>query len=153
MADQICHVNSGEVALVAATPKTVLQIKAATNQRVAIKGIKLMGKQAAGGTDVPVKIRLTRSTANFGAFTATPTPQKNNPSNGETVQTSAGTNATSEPTSPTDAGIWWEVQPQSGVIEFIPPGLEIKIPGGQAVNFECTSPGTPTVMLTVTFEE
>lgn len=152
MAGLLCHVNSGEVALVAATAKTVLQIKAATNQRVLLRGLKIMGKSPAGGTDTPVKVRLTRSTANFGTFTGA-TPNKNNPSNGETVQTTCGANATAEPTTPTDGGMWWEVQPQSGVIEFLPPGMEVQIPGGQALNVECTSAATPTVMITASFEE
>lgn len=152
MAGLLCHVNSGEVSLVASTAKSVLQIKAATNQRVLIKGLKLFGKQPAGGTDSPVKIRLTRNSANFGTFTAA-TPNKNNPSNGETIQTTCGANATVEPTTPTDGGMWWEVQPQTGVIEFLPPGLEIQVPGGQSVQFECTSSGTPTLMLTASFEE
>ena len=152
MSALVCHVNSGEVTLVASTAKSVLQIKAPANQRVLLKAIKLFGKQPAGGTDTPVKIRLTRSTANFGTFSAA-TANKNNPSNGETIQTSCGANASAEPTAPTDGGLWWEVQPQSGVIEFLPPGLEVQIPGGQAINIECTSNGTPTVMITATFEE
>ncbi len=146
------NVNSGEVALVAATPKTVLQIKAPANQRVLLKGLRLFGKAAAGGTGVPVKIRMTRSTANFGTLSAA-TPAKNDPTDDETLQTTAGANATVEPTTPTDSGIWWEVPDQSGVIEFLPPGQEIKIPGGQSVNFECTSTGTPTVMLQAFGEE
>lgn len=145
-------VNSGEVALAAATAKSLLQVKAAANQRVLIRGIKILGKQAAGGTDAVVKVRLTRSTANFGTFTAA-TPGKSNPSNGETLQTTAGSNATVEPTSPADGGIWWEVQPQSGVIEFLPPGMEIQVPGGQSVQFEATSSGTPTLLVTATCEE
>jgi hypothetical protein len=152
MAGVLLHVNSGEVALVAATAKTVLQIKAATNQRVLVKAIRLLGKQAAGGTDTPLKIRLTRSTANFGTGTGA-TPGKNDPGDAETVQTTAAGNFTVEPTSPTDSGLWWEVQPQSGIIEFLPPGMEVKIPGGQSVNFECTSTGTPTVLITATIEE
>lgn len=145
-------VNSGEVALVAATPKSLLQIKAASNQRVLIRGLKIMGKQAAGGTDAVVKVRLTRSTASFGTFTGA-TANKGNPSNGETLQTTCGSNASVEPTTPTDGGIWWEVQPQSGVIEFYPPGLEIQVPGGQSVQLEATSTGTPTLTVTATCEE
>lgn len=152
MAAVLCHVNSGEVALVASTAKSLLQIKAAANQRVLVKGIKIMGKQAAGGTDAVVKVRMTRSTANFGTFTGA-TPAKNDPNDGETIQTTCGSNATVEPTTPTDGGLWWEVQPQSGVIEFIPPGMEIKVPGGQAVQFEATSTGTPTLVVTASFEE
>lgn len=152
MAGQLCYVNSGEVALVAAAAKSVLQIKAATNQRVLIRSIRILGKQAAGGTDTPVKIRMTRSTAAFGTFTAA-TPVKNNPSNAETVQTAAGQNASAEPTTPTDSLLWWEVQPQSGVEEFLPITQPIEIPGGQSVQFEATSGATPTILMTIGFEE
>lgn len=152
MAGVLAHVNSGEVTLVAATAKSCLQIKAAANQRVLIKGLKLMGKQPAGGTDTPVKIRMTRSTANFGTFSSA-TPAKNDPNDAETIQTACGSNATVEPTSPTDGGMWWEVQPQSGVIEFLPPGMEIKVPGGQSVQFEATSPATPVILVMASFEE
>lgn len=151
MAGVLCHVNSGEVALVASTAKSLLQIKAAANQRVLIKSIRVLGKQAAGGTDAVVKLRLTRSTASFGTFTAA-TAAKNDPNDGETIQTTCGANASVEPTV-TDGGIWWEVQPQSGIIEFLPPGQEIKVPGGQSVQFEATSTGTPTLTVTVSFEE
>ena len=152
MAGVLCHVNSGEVALVAATAKTVLQIKAATNQRVIVKALRMTGKQPAGGTDTPVKVRLTRSTANFGTGT-TATPGKNDPTDSETIQTTAAANFSAEPTSPTDSGLWWEVQLQSGVEEFLPPGMEIKIPGGQSAQFELISVATPTVLITATFEE
>lgn len=145
-------VNSGECVMVAATAKTLLQVKAATNQRVIIRSIRCTGKQPAGGTDTPGKLRMTRSTANFGTGTVA-TAGKSNPSNGETIQTAFAGNFSAEPTSPTDSGLWWEVQPQSGVIEFLPPGSEIEVPGGQAANFELTIAGTPTVLLTVGIEE
>ncbi|AMV28809.1 hypothetical protein VT84_30730 [Gemmata sp. SH-PL17] len=152
MAGIVAHVNSGEVALVASTPKTVLQIKAPTNQRVLIKSLRLFGKAAAGGTGVPVKVRATRSTANFGTLSAA-APGKNDPSDTETLQATAGANATVEPTTPADTGLIWEVPDQSGVIEFLPPGMEIRIPGGAALNIECTSTGTPTVAVQATYEE
>lgn len=153
MAGVLFNVNSGDIALVAATAKTVLQIKAAANQRVLIRHLRFMGKQPAGGTDTPVKIRMTRSTANFGTATGAATVCKNNQSDGETLQTSTGQNFTVEPTTPTDGGIEWLVQPQSGVIEFLPPDRPIVCKGGEAVNFECTSPATPTLNLQVTCEE
>lgn len=152
MAGVLCHVNSGEVALVASTAKSVLQVKAAANQRVLIKSLRILGKQAAGGVDPVVKVRMTRNSASFGTFSAA-TPSKNDPTDSETVQTTAGANATVEPTTPTDGGLWWEVQPQVGVIESFAPGQEIKVPGGQSVQFECTSTGTPTLMIEATFEE
>ncbi len=152
MAGVIANTNSGEVTLVASTAKTLLQIKAATNQRVVIKSIRLMGKQPAGGSDTPIKIRLTRSTSSFGAGAAA-TLAKNNPSDAETLQTTCYAGLTTEPASPADGGIIWEVQPQSGVIEFITPDLFIPVPGGAAANFEATSPATPVVTCTVQFVE
>ncbi len=152
MAGVIAHVTSGEVALVASTAKSCLQIQAANNQRVLVRALRITGKQPAGGTDTPVKVRMTRSTANFGTFTAA-TPHKNDPTDSETLQTACGSNASIEPTSPADGGIWWEIQPQSGIIEFLPPDMLIKVPGGQSVQFEATSGGTPTLTFTATFEE
>lgn len=151
------HATALENVLVAATPKTVLQILAATNQRVVVTALRFLGKQAAGGTDAPVKVKLTRSTANFGTGTAqtagSGTYAKNDPSDSETVQTAVATNFTAEPTSPADAGLYYEFQPQSGLIELFPPGCEIKIPGGQSLNIELTSAGTPTVTVVADFEE
>lgn len=152
MAGLLLNVNSGECTLVAATAKTLIQIKAPANQRLKLKGLKILGKQSAGGTDAVVKVRMTRSTANFGTGSAA-TPGKANPSNGETVQSTAASNFTVEPTAPADAGLWWEVQPQSGVIEFYPPGLEVEVPGGQSAQLEATSAGTPTLIVTATYEE
>lgn len=153
MAGLYFQVTSGEVALVANTPKTVLQIKAPTNQRVKVKSIRIMGKQPAGGTDTPTKVRLTQSSANFGTSTGAATIGKRNPVDPETIQTSAGYNFTAEPTTPTDSGDWWEVQPQSGAGESYYPGDEIIIPGGHALNIECTNPGTPTMTVTCICEE
>jgi hypothetical protein len=152
MAGVLAHVNSGEFALVGATPKTGLQIKAAAQQRAIVSSIRLMGKQPAGGTDTPVKVRLTRSTANFGTGSVC-TPGKNDPSDSETLQTTVAGNFTVEPTTPTDGGLWWEVQPQAGVIELLMPGQEIKVPGGQALNIELTSAATPTVLVCASYTE
>lgn len=152
MAGILYHANSGEIALTAATPQTLLQIKAPANHRVLIRSLRFTGKQPAGGVDVPVMIRMTRSTANFG--TGSPaTVGKNNPSDSETLQTTAKCNFTVEPTSPTDGGIQWELQPQNGLIEFLPPDGPIVIPGGQSAQFECTSTATPTLNLQATCEE
>lgn len=144
--------NSGEVVLVANTAKSILQIKAAANQRVKVLQIFLFGKQPAGGTDTPVKVRLTRNSASFGTFTAV-TFAKNDPSDAETIQTTGGSNASVEPTTPTDAGKWYELPPQTGFIELVTPGQELKIPGGQSIQVECTSTGTPTVLATFLIEE
>lgn len=145
-------VTSGEVTLSASTAKSVLQVKAPTNQRIVITGLKFLGKQAAGGTDAAVKVRMTRSTTSFGTFSGA-TVGKLNPSNGETAQGTYGANATVEPLTPTDGGLLWEFNPQGGIIEALPPNGEIEVPGGQSVQFEMTSTGTPTVVATCNAEE
>lgn len=151
MAGLLLSVTSGELALVAATPKTVLQIKAPANQRLTLRTFSAFGKSAAGGTDVPVKVRFTRSSANFGTgFGAT--VGKANPSNGETAQ-GTYTVLSAEPTSPSDGGYFDEFNPQSGLVIPFPPGMEFQIPGGQALNIELTSAGTPTVVVTCMVEE
>lgn len=152
MAGILAFASSGEVALVAATPKSVLQIKAPANQRIIIRSVRFLGKQPAGGSDTPIKVKMTRNSANFGTFTAM-TPGKQNPSNGETLQGTYGQNASAEPTSPTDSGLWWEVQPQAGVEELLPIDQWIEVPGGQSVQFECTSVATPTILIVATVEE
>lgn len=152
MAALVCNVNSGEVTLAANTAKTILQVKAPTNQRVKLKSIGLFGKQPAGGSDTPVKVRATRSTANFGTGSAA-TPGKANPADAETIQSVCASNFSPEPTTPTDSGLVWYLQPQSGVMQSFPPGTEPEIPGGQAMSFEATSPGTPTIICEVQFEE
>ena len=146
------NVNSGEITLAASTAKTCLQVKAPTNQRVLIRKLRIMGKMAAGGTDTPVKVRMTRSTANFGTGSSV-TPTKCNPSDTETIQSTAFGTFTVEPTTPTDGGLWWEVQPQSGIIEFYPDKEPIIIPGGQSVQFEATSAATPTLNFQAECEE
>lgn len=152
MAGLIWTANSGEVTLSAATAKTVLQVKAPSNQRVTLKTLSILGKQSAGGTDAVCKVRITRSTANFGTGTAA-TPGKTDTAWAETIQSTVAGNFTVEPTSPTDTGLWYEVQPQSGLIVPFPPGQEPRIPGGAALNVEITSSGTPTLLVTVTAEE
>ncbi len=106
----------------------------------------------AGGSDTPVYVRLSQSSANFGTFTSI-TPGKLDSSNGETLQGTYGKNATVEPTSPTYMGLEWEVQPQSGVIEFFVPLENIPIPGGKSLQVECTSPATPILLVILTIEE
>jgi hypothetical protein len=151
MAGLLCHVNSGNIALAAATAKTFLQIKAPANQRVILTALSITGQQPAGGTDTPIVVTLSRSTANFGTPSAL-TPAKNNPSDPETIQTTVAA-LTVEPTSPTPAGLSWNVQPQSGLIMFFPPDLRVEIPGGAALNITLQSPATPTLQVTASFQE
>lgn len=153
MAGILAWFNSGEVALVAATAKSVVQCKSPANQRLIVRSLRMFGKQAAGGTDAVVKIRFTRNSANFGTWTGTMTPGKQNPSDAETLQGVYSQNATGEPTTPTDSFLYWELQPQSGIIELLPIDQWIEIPGGQSGQWECTSTATPTLLVSGCVEE
>lgn len=153
MAGLNIFVTSGECALIASSSMSILQIKAPTNQRLVIKKISLMGKQAAGGTDAVVRYRLTRNSANFGTFTGTATTGKMNPSDGETLQGTYNRLATTEPTTPTDTGMLWEWSPQIGAIDDLSLDKWIEVPGGQSVQIEALSTGTPTVVATCVVEE
>lgn len=152
MAGVIVNTNSGEVTLAGSTPKSILQIKAPANQRLVVKSLRFTGQQPAGGTDTPIKIRMTRSTSNFGTFSSA-VAAKNNPGDAETVQGTYNANATIEPTSPSDSGLCWNVPPQSGIIEFLVPDLFIPVPGGQSVQFEATAAGSAVMLLTAQVEE
>jgi hypothetical protein len=148
-------VNSGEVTLAASVTTTLLQIKAPANQALRIKSINVWGKQPAGGVDTPVKIRLTRSTASFGTGTAA-TPGKTDPGRGETIQSTCyAAPFSTAPTTPTDTGIWMEVQPQTAAFYPVPFGQDLIIPGGAAINVEAiTITGqTPTLVAVATVEE
>ncbi len=154
MAGLLLTGNSGSCTLVALTAKTILQIKMPANQRGVVRTIKLFGESAAGGTDVPCKVRLTYSTTNFGTGSAV-TPGKNDPGMAETVQSVWKGNFSAEPTSPTDMGSAYRFQPQLGVIEPFYFGQEVRIPGGYALNVEVTSASgqTPTVMAVAVLDE
>jgi hypothetical protein len=142
---------SGEITLTAATAKTLIQITAPANQAVKVKQINITGKQPAGGTDTPLKIRITRSTA--GGTATAGTAYKLDPARGETIQSVVKTAFTIEPTTPTDTWLWFEFQPQSGLFYPIPFGQDLIIPGGGQLNVEATSGSTPIVLASIVAEE
>ena len=154
MAGLRCKASSGAAsALVSATAKTILQLKAPTNQRLVVTGFILYGAQAAGGTDAAVKVRMTRSTANFGTGTGV-TPKAINPSDGETPQATVSSLFSAEPTSPTDASDYRYFNPESGLEVYFPWNAYLEVPGGQSIQWEFTSvSGTPSVGVTVLYEE
>jgi hypothetical protein len=151
MAGLALMVSSGEVSLTAATAKTVLQIKAPTNQRVRIKTIRVTGEGIVV-TDKPIFSRLTRSSANFGTGTSA-TPGKINTSNGETIQSSCAKNFTVEPTSPSATGYEVNSHPQNGFMEQFQFDSPLEIAGGNSINVECTAAQAQTVVCSITFEE
>jgi hypothetical protein len=88
-----------------------------------------------------VKIRLLRQTT-AGTATAA-TPVKNNSADTETLQTTAGYNASAEPTA---GDVLWmgECHPQAGYEIILPFGQEIIIPGGGRLGIELTAAAAQT---------
>ena len=91
--------TEGEVAMVAATEKTVLQLRAASNHRCLIKEWGV-GFDGTSNTNAPVEVELRRTSAD-GTLTAA-TEQKLNEGDNETIQTTGHINATVEPTTKTE---------------------------------------------------
>lgn len=140
---------TGEIALSAATAKTVLQVASPTNQRVKIKGWGVYFD----GTSVsaePVQIQLVRQTT-AGTMTSV-TPAKCDDSLAESVQSTAAVNASVEPTSG-DVLQYREIHPQSGYEHTYGVCDEDWIKGGGRVGIICTAPSGVNVIPWMKCEE
>lgn len=140
---------TSEVALVAATAKTVVQLVAASNHRVKILswGVYFDGTSA---TAEPIQVRLLRQTSAGTMSSLTPT--KRDDSIAESLLTTAQHTATAEPTAG-DVIEGKEVHPQSGYEKIYTPGTEPIVGGGDRMGIECTAPANVNVRAEIVFEE
>lgn len=150
MADLIGTVTTDEIALTAATAKTVLQILAPANHRVKILGWSVFFD----GTSVsaePVQVELLRQTT-AGTMSASSAEEKLDDSLAETLQVSATHTATAEPTA---GGLLQaiEVHPQTGYEKLYPLFQEPIVGGGDRVGIRCTAPAGVNVRASITWEE
>ena len=147
MAGIIGTATTDEVALVAATAKTVVWIAAALNDRVKVKewGVFFDGISV---TAEPVQVELVKSTAG-SAGTLTPVERT---SSALTLQTTAGSGALTEPTT-TSIIAKREVHPQSGYQEKFSFGDEPTIQNGGKIGIRCTAPAIVNVRGEIVFEE
>lgn len=141
--------NTAAVALAAATAKTVIQLNAPTNQRIKIQRVGFFF-DGASTTAVPVAVRLVIATT-AGTNTAL-TLNKLVSSDSETIQTTAGENATVEPTKTTLLDSWL-VHPQMGLDLTYAFGQEKIIVGGSRAALEITAPAVVNVRAKIDFEE
>lgn len=139
---------TAEVALTAATAKTVLQVKAPTNHRVKILGWGVFF-DGVSSTAEPVVVRLLRQTTT-GTMSAL-TPGQVVPV-AESILTTAAHTATVEPTAGTVIESL-EVHPQQGYEKMYSQGQEPVIGGGGYVGIECTAPAGVNVIAKILFEE
>jgi hypothetical protein len=105
--------TEGELALTAATAKTVLQVASPANIGVAIRGLAVSFDGTSGAAE-PGSVELVIQTS-AGTMTAATPQHDDRRATGLTIQTAAQKNATAEPT---DSGVIlrdWHVHPQTGV--------------------------------------
>jgi len=141
--------QTAEVALAAATPKTVVQIAAPANHRAKILGWGVFFDGVVT-TGEPVQVALVRqSTA--GTMSSL-TPVKIDDSIAETLLVTALHTATVEPTTG-DTIDMCEVHPQQGFEIIYPLGQEPICGGGDRVGIVCTSPSVVNVRAKIRFEE
>ncbi len=151
MAGIIALAQTSEVALTAATAKTVLQLLAPTNQRVKILGWGVFFDGVNTAAE-PVQVRVIRQTS-AGTMTASAgyavSPVV------ETVQTVVSVAASVEPASSTPSGIAdvVECHPQQGYEVKLPMGQELILAGGGRIGIECTAPAAVNVRAKFFFEE
>lgn len=140
--------TEGEIALTAATAKTVLQVVAPSNHKVIVKrwGVFFDGTSP---TAEPVQVRLLRQTTAGTMSSATP---RKLGTDSETIQSTAQKTATVEPTAG-DVLMPIEVHPQQGYAEILPYGDEYEIAGGGRIGIECTAPAGVNVRAYMACEE
>lgn len=141
--------TTAEIALSAATAKTVIQIVAPTNQKLKVERIGLFF-DGVSPTGEPVQVRVLRQTT-AGTMTSL-TPVKRNNGDGETIQGTAQHTATAEPTAG-DVYDVFEIHPQSGYDIFFPLGQEPLVKGGDRLGIECTAPAAVNVRCKVWWDE
>lgn len=149
MAAFIGQATTAEIALTAATARTVIQLVAASNHRVKLLAYGVYFDGTSSSAE-PVQVRLLRQTTAGTMSSLTPT--KRDDSIAETLQTTAQHSATAEPTAG-DVLEVKEVHPQGGYEKVFPFGQEIIIGGGDRAGIECTAPAGVNVRAEMIFEE
>jgi hypothetical protein len=134
--------TTAEVALTAATARTVLQVVAAANHRVLVEQISV-SFDGISPTAEPVIVELLRQTT-AGTMSAL-TPVKLSDAGSETIQTTAQHSATAEPTA---GDVLWrvEIHPQTGIEKLFPLGQEMIVAGGGRLGVRCTAPAAVNVV-------
>ncbi len=149
MARVRCSVTTeGEIALAAATAKTILQLAAPANQKVALRGFSV-SFDGILGTAEPVQVEILRQTDAGTMSAATEVvdiPQT------EAIQTVALKTATVEPT-PGDILRRYDIHPQTGFERSFAFDEEIIIGGGGRLGLRCTAPAIVNVTGFMSWEE
>lgn len=138
--------TSAEIALSAATAKTVLQLVAPANTILVVKEITV-GFDGISNTAAPVQVILERQTTAGTMTSRTPLKTKDT----STALAATGQeNASAEPTGG-DRLLAMEIHPQAGAV-IVPDG-EIEVAGGARVGLVLTAPAGVNCHATIRGEE
>ena len=148
MAGIFCAAATAEIALSAATAKTVLQITAPSNQRLRVRRYSV-AFDGVSATAEPVQVRVLRQTSTGTMTSLTPVKLS---AGSESVNTTAAHTATAEPTA-SDVLDAFECHPQSGFDVVLPMDMPLEVPGGTRLGIEVTAPATVNVRAKFWFEE
>jgi len=140
--------TEGEIALVAATAKTILQWVMPTNQRGDLRSVAV-GFDGINPTAEPVQVELLRQTTAGTMSSATVVKDS---AAAETPQSTAQKNATAEPTAG-DVLRRWEVHPQAGTSVEKFDKREMEMAGGTRLGLRCTAPANVNVTASMSVEE
>ncbi|MEW6211350.1 MAG: hypothetical protein AB1631_23495 [Acidobacteriota bacterium] len=153
MSALIATVTTAEIALVAATAKTLLQLKAPTNQRLKLLAWGIYFDSTSNSAE-PVQVVLERQTTAIGGTPTAITPSKIDDSIGDSVQATAAVYGTS-PTEPTSGDLLKriEVHPQAGYEEQCPFGQEYIVGAGDRIAIKATAPAGVNAVSWMKFEE
>lgn len=143
--------SNGDIALTAATAKTVLSVINASNSLIRITEIAACF-DGTSGTAEPVTVELCSSTqAGAGTSTSHTIAQVRGPT--RTAQATAARNFTAEPTSLTVLKRWL-VHPQTGFVIQFPLGREPEqVTTADALCLRCTAPANVNFQGYMEFEE
>lgn len=143
--------TTADVALSAATAKTILAVINAANSLIRICELSV-SFDGTSGTAEPVTVELCSSTqATAGTSTSQTPVQCRGPT--RTVQASGARNYTAEPTVLTVLKRWL-VHPQTGLIIQFPLGREPEqVTTADALCIRCTAPATVNAQGYIEFEE
>ena len=143
------QVSLGSTPLVASTAKSVIRVKAPSNQRAKILGYGFFFDGTSNSAQ-PVQIQIGRISADGTFTTATVLPNEEELT--ETFQTVVGTNASAEPTYSNYLKTI-TVHPQLGYEYLAPMGQEIIVKGGGMLGFVVNAQAAVDVRGYVMFEE
>lgn len=142
--------NTAVQALTAATAKTVLQIKAPTNQRVAVRQISV-SFDGASNTAVPVIVKVVRQTT-AGTTSSSATIKAKDNDISTAIQSTVLDGFSAEPTYGDQHWIA-HIHPQTGAVYQLPLPGEITLAGGGRLGVVCTAPANVNCLCSIEAEE